>query len=264
MSKKGIKVGIVWLLFCGLLLSGMGFQGKLFAAQDVLTVYIAGDSTASFYKPDLAPRTGWGQVLQNFFDEKHVVVQNEAASGRSSKSYVDEGRLAAIAKVIKPNDYLLIQFGHNDQKSEKERHTDPYTTFKTYLTQYITTAREKGAIPVLLTPVNRYKFDGNGKMVPTHGEYPKAMLELGKEQNVPVIDITEKSRIFFEAQGPTKSFKLFMNLDPGESPNYPFGNKDNTHLTYDGATEIARMVVEGIKEANLPLAKYIKTLAPKQ
>jgi lysophospholipase L1-like esterase len=225
--------------------------------ETVTSVYIAGDSTASIYAPNLAPRTGWGQILQGFFNEKQVTVKDQAVSGRSSKSFIDEGYLEAIAKTLKANDYLLIQFGHNDQKTEEARHTDPFTTYKACLTQYIKVAREKGAIPILLTRVNRYRFEA-GQVVSTHGDYPKAVTELGKELNVPVIDITEKSRKLFDTLGPEKTFKLFMNLEPGESPNYPTGNKDNTHFTLTGATEIAKLVVEGLRELNLPLAKQLK------
>lgn len=222
-----------------------------------ISVFIAGDSTACNYDAARAPRTGWGQVLQNFFTDD-IIVQNFAVSGRSSKSFIEEGHLNKIVNLIKPNDYLLIQFGHNDQKTgDTARYTDPKSTFKTYLTQYVNEARAKGAIPVLVTPVNRYKFSGS-HLVPTHGEYPQAMIDLGKELNVPVIDITEKSKQLFETLGPEKTFKLFLNLDPGESPNYPKGVKDNTHFALSGATEIAKLVVEGIKESNLPLAKYVK------
>lgn len=222
-----------------------------------ISIFIAGDSTASYYDAARAPRAGWGQVLQNFFTD-NVQVQNFAASGRSSKSFIEEGFQNKIVNLIKPNDYLLIQFGHNDEKTgDAARYTDPKTTFKTYLTQYINDARSKGAIPVLLTPVNRYKFSGSN-LVPTHGEYPQAIIDLGKELNVPVIDITAKSKQLFETLGPEKTFKLFLNLDPGESPNYPKGVKDNTHFTTTGATEIAKLVIEGINENNLPLAKYVK------
>ncbi len=222
-----------------------------------ISVFIAGDSTACNYDAARAPRTGWGQVLQNFFTDD-VIVQNFAVSGKSSKSFIEEGYLNKIVNLIKPNDYLLIQFGHNDQKvNDLPRYTDPDTTFKSYLTQYINEARAKGAIPVLLTPVVRYRFSGT-TLYSDHGKYPQAMIDLGKELNVPVIDITEKSRQLFESYGPEKTFKLYLNLAPGENPNYPKGVRDNTHFSLAGATEIAKLVVEGIKELNLPLAKYIK------
>lgn len=258
--KQSWKVlSLIFLLVLGLSLLNPSLAGTTgtAAAAEKTTIFIAGDSTACNYEAARAPRTGWGQVLKTFFND-NVAVQNEAVSGRSSKSFIDEGYLAKILNQIKANDYLLIQFGHNDEKkNDATRYTEPFTTYKSYLTQYINGARAKGAIPVLLTPVNRYKFDANGKVVPTHGDYPKAVLQLGAKLKVPVIDITEKSRILFESLGPEKTFKLFMNLNPGESPNYPNGNKDNTHFTREGATAIAKLVVDGIRENNLPLAKYI-------
>lgn len=247
-----------WILFLILVtcLNCLMFSENL-AAADKVTIYIAGDSTACNYEAARSPRTGWGQVLEQFFTDQ-VSVANEAISGRSSKSFIEEGALDRILSRIKPNDYLLIQFGHNDEKkSDPVRYTEPNTTFKTYLTQYIQGARSKGAIPVLLTPINRLGFDGNGKVVPTHGDYPKAMMELAKAEQVPLIDLTEKTKVLMENLGLEKSISLFLHLKPGESPNYPSGSKDNTHLRLEGAMEVARLVVEGIKENNLPVAQYL-------
>ncbi len=254
---KQIKIFLLVMLLIGvnsLLLQ----SGSLQAADGKIVVYIAGDSTACDYEAIRAPRTGWGQVLGQFFTGQ-VIVSNQAISGRSSLSFIREGALDKILSQIKPHDYLLIQFGHNDsKKGDPARYTEPNTTFKSHLTEYIQGARNKGAIPVLLTPINRFGFDGNGKVVNSHGDYPKAMIELAKAEQVPLIDMTEKTKVLMENLGLEKSNLLFLNLKPGESPNYPSGSKDNTHLRYEGAMEVARLVVEGIKENNLPLAKYIK------
>lgn len=222
-----------------------------------IQIFIAGDSTASNYLPDQAPRMGWAQVLQNFFTSE-VVVKNHAASGRSSKSFITEGRLDVILENIKENDYFFIQFGHNDEKPDKERSTEPYTTYKECLTQYINGARKKGAIPILLTSINRRSFTKNGKIQSTHGDYPKAMKELAKELNVPIIDMTEKTKTFFEELGEEKTKKIFLWLKPGEHPNYPEGVEDNTHLHEQGAIAIAKLVLEGIKENKLPIGSFIK------
>lgn len=250
----------IWLLFLIVIicLNCLLFpEIRSLAAADKITIYIAGDSTACNYEAVRSPRTGWGQVLGQFFTDQ-VSVSNEAISGRSSKSFIEEGALDRILSRIKPNDYLLIQFGHNDEKkSDPVRYTEPNTTFKTYLTQYIQGARSKGAIPVLLTPINRLGFDGNGKVVASHGDYPKAMIELAKAEQVPLIDLTEKTRVLMENLGLEKSISLFLHLKPGESPNYPNGSKDNTHLRVEGAMEVARLVVEGIKENNLSVAQYL-------
>jgi lysophospholipase L1-like esterase len=220
-------------------------------------IFIVGDSTACNYPPSQAPRAGWGQVLPEFFGDE-VEVVNAAASGRSSKSFIAEKRLDKVLSGIEPGDYLLIQFGHNDQKPDAERHTDPFTTYQEYLRVYINSAREKGVIPILLTPVNRRNFAAGGKLKLTHGEYPAAMQQLGEELNVPVIDLGAKSQVLFEAWGETGTKKLFLWLKPGEHPNYPEGVEDNTHFCVTGAVEIAKLVVEGIRELALPLAAYLK------
>jgi pectin methylesterase-like acyl-CoA thioesterase/lysophospholipase L1-like esterase len=220
-------------------------------------IFIAGDSTASNYDAEFAPRAGWGQVLQPFFTDD-VVVKNYNASGRSSKSFIEEGRLEKFADEMKENDVLIIQFGHNDEKSEDpKRYTIPDTTYKEYLTQYIEEARKRGAIPVLATSVNRNSWDGNGKLKPTHGKYPEAMIELAKEKNVPLIDITEKSRVLFEELGPEGTEGIFLILKPGESSNYPDGVTDNTHFQEAGAKEIAKLVIVGLKENQLEIARMI-------
>ncbi len=238
------------------------FSGKkVFASQPEPEfpprIFIVGDSTACNYPQSQAPRAGWGQILQEFFADE-VEVVNAAASGRSSKSFIAEQRLEKVLSSIEPGDYLFIQFGHNDQKPEVERHTDPFTTYQEYLSNYINGAREKGAIPILLTPVNRRNFDANGKLKLTHGDYPAAMIQLGKKLNVPVIDIGAKSQVLFEQWGPEGTKRLFLWLKPGEHPNYPEGVEDNTHFCETGAVEIAKLVVEGIRELDLPLASYLK------
>lgn len=220
-----------------------------------VTVFIAGDSTACNYESSRAPRAGWGQMIGQFFDANYVLFENRAVSGRSSMSFINEGALAKILSDIKTGDYLLIQFGHNDSKKEDQtRYTDP-DTYQSYLTQYLIGAQKAGANPLLITPVNRRNFE-NGKLVSTHGAYPKAMIDLAMKLKVPVIDLTEQSRIFFEELGEAKTKKLFLWLQPGESVNYPEGVEDNTHFSENGATEIAKLIARGIGELNLPLAKY--------
>lgn len=217
-------------------------------------VFLAGDSTMSNYESDVAPRAGWGQVLEGFLKPGYQVV-NEAASGRSSKSFINEGRLKPIAEQICAGDYLLIQFGHNDEKPDEERATEPYTTYKEHLMQYIETARVKEAYPVLITPVQRRKYEesGSGKLKDTHGEYPIAMKQLAEEAGVPLIDLGEKSKALLESMDPEEAKKLFLWFEPGELPNYPEGAQDDTHFSEYGAKAIAKLVVEGIRELGLPL-----------
>jgi lysophospholipase L1-like esterase len=199
------------------------------ATAQIVTVFLAGDSTVTDQEAAGYPYAGWGQMLPHYFNAS-AAVSNHAKSGRSSKSFVDEGRLEAIFQAIRPNDYLFIQFGHNDQKPDEERRTEPDTTYKHYLKMYIDGARERGAVPVLITPVHRRIFDEKGRIVNTHGDYLQAVKELGQSEQVPVIDLAEKTRRLYEAYGDEPSKKLFLWAVPGEFPNHPAGARDNTHF----------------------------------
>jgi lysophospholipase L1-like esterase len=264
MMRKKLREKTV-LLFLGLLVFGTFFGNLPSKASNEenlhknrITVYLAGDSTVSNYDDSLAPRAGWGQVFDRLFDDK-IVVKNEASSGRSSKSFIDEGRLDSILNQMEKGDYLFIQFGHNDEKVEDPaRYTEPHTTYKSYLKQYIDGARAKGATPVLVTPVERRRFTTEGMARDSHGEYPAAMKELGLEENVPVIDLTAKSKTFFQQLGSEGTKDIFLWLDAGENVNYPNGVQDNTHFQESGAEEIARLVLEGIEENRLvPLRNHM-------
>lgn len=212
-----------------------------------IRVFIAGDSTAATKLPEKRPETGWGQVIQEFFNDQ-VEFHNHAVNGRSSKSFINEDRLLAILNDITPDDFLFIQFGHNDEKDDIERHTDPFTTYKAYLLNYIEVARKAGAFPVLLTPIQRRSFDSDEILQETHGDYPLAMKELAVEHNVTLIDMSARSKVFFEKLGPEKTKELFLWLNPGESPNYPDGVNDNTHFSEAGAKAVAKLIMDGIIE----------------
>lgn len=232
---------------------------KVYTQEKPITIYLAGDSTVSDYSSSLAPRAGWGQVLAKYFDNQ-VVVKNEAIPSRSSKSFIDEGRLDSILNQIEKGDYLFIQFGHNDEKiKDPNRYTEPYSTYKNYLKQYIDGARSKQAIPVLVTPVERRYFTEEGMLSRTHSNYPAAMKELGLEEHVPVIDLTAKSHALFQKLGPEKTKDVFLWMDAKENKNYPNGVQDNTHFQEAGAKLIARLVIEGIEESNLmPLTNHLE------
>jgi lysophospholipase L1-like esterase len=223
------------------------------AKRKQVQLFLAGDSTVASCPEHEAPMAGWGQVFQSFFSND-VIVQNMAMGGRSSNSFIEEGRLTDILGKIKQDDYLLIQFGHNDQKSYG---TQPFSTYQSYLTQYITGAREAGAIPVLITPVHRRKFGEDGKLQNTLGDYPKAMAELAERFEVPLIDLWSKTKILYESLGPEDSKSLFVWFKAGEHLNYPQGIQDDTHFCEAGAYEVGELVIEGIKELDLPLAVHI-------
>lgn len=211
------------------------------------TVYLAGDSTAATKAASAAPETGWGMALP-FFLADRLRVANHAVNGRSSKSFYDEGRLAAILTAIRPGDFLFIQFGHNDEKTDDPaRGTDPATTYPQYLRLYVNGARDRGARPVLLTSVERRKFDAAGTAKTTHGAYPDAVRSLARAEGVPLIDVQASSIALWQRLGPESTKGCFNWLDPGESPNYPDGKQDNTHFQPHGAIEVARLVARELK-----------------
>ncbi len=226
--------------------------------QNFIHVYLIGDSTVSTYKPKSAPKMGWGQKLNVFFDDR-VIVHNASVPGRSSKSFYEEGRFDIVNKNLRQGDYLFIQFGHNDAKKwDPKRYTDPFTSYKMYLKKYIDVAKEKGAVPILVTPVERRNFAKDGTILDSHGDYPLAMKQLAREEKVDLIDLTAKSKQLFNEIGPKNTKKLFLWLEPHENDNFPEGKKDNTHLQEQGAINIASLVVKGIIEINSPLQAYVK------
>lgn len=222
-----------------------------------ITLYVIGDSTACDYTPKEAPRAGWGQVIGTFLSDD-ITVSNHASSGRSTKSFIDEQRFVPVAQNIEAGDYLLIQFGHNDEKDDPLRHTDPFTSFTDNLTLFVNTALNKGAHPILITPVSRRHFDDNGELLWTHGEYPKAVKSLAQQLNIPCIDLELLSRELFIKEGVEGTKKTLLWLEPGESDNYTEGVQDNTHFQETGAKKIARLIVDEIKAQNLPLKAYIR------
>lgn len=222
-----------------------------------INIFIAGDSTASDYDKTRSPRAGWGQMLEKFLTSK-AIVHNHASSGRSSKSFLDEGRLKAIDDQLCPGDYFLIQFGHNDSKKEENRYTEPFSSYKDYLKKYIEVARKKRAFPILITSIERRSFNENGILKETHGRYPDAMRELAQEEDVPLIDLTVKSKNLFEQLGSEQTKEIFLWLVPRKCPNYPDGVQDNTHFSEYGAQVMAQLVIEGMREQKLPLAQFIK------
>ncbi|MEU2425815.1 rhamnogalacturonan acetylesterase [Streptomyces sp. NPDC007851] len=197
------------------------------------TLYIAGDSTAAQKTADEAPETGWGMALP-FFLRKDITVSNQAVNGRSSKSFVDEGRLDAMLATVRPHDLLLVQFAHNDEKSaDPTRYTEPWTTYQEYLLKYVEGARARGARPVLATPVERRRFDADGNAVPTHGDYPAAMRELAAREHVALLDIEALSLALWQSLG-AEATKTFFNWTDTE--------QDNTHFNPPGAIAVARLV----------------------
>jgi lysophospholipase L1-like esterase len=222
---------------------------------DAPVLYLAGDSTVvdQYYEPWAA----WGQMLPRFF-LPGIVIANHAESGETTKSFVAEHRLAKIMTTIKPGDYLFIQFAHNDMKPGAVSLDD----YKKLLTDYIAQTRAKGAIPVLVTSMNRRTFDDAGKITNSFGPYPDAMREVATEQKVTLIDLNAMSKTLFEAMGPEGTLKAFMHYPADSFPGQTEAISDDTHFNSYGAYELARCIVHGIREANLPLTKFLDPTVP--
>ncbi|MED3965217.1 rhamnogalacturonan acetylesterase [Niallia taxi] len=223
-----------------------------------ITIFIAGDSTAAIKIPEKRPETGWGEAFQAYLSDT-VILDNRAINGKSTKSFIKEGHLRAIEKSIKPGDYLIIQFGHNDQKLEDpERGTQPYGEYQQNLLKYVQVAQSVNAYPLLLTSVSRRNFTGAKIDEQSVGDYPRAMLEFAKHNNVPVLDIHKITREFLNEAGEEKSKDYFLHLAPGQSENYPDGITDNTHFNEKGAAIVAKLIAMEMKESNLSIKDFIE------
>ncbi|MBZ5537280.1 MAG: rhamnogalacturonan acetylesterase [Acidobacteriia bacterium] len=235
-----------------LLLSGIA------AAKEPITAYLAGDSTMAEKLAEKRPETGWGERLQEYFKEGKVKVENHAKNGRSTRTFIEEELWQAIIDKLRRGDYVFIQFGHNDQSKEKvERYTPP-EAYRANLVRFVRDVREKKAVPVLLTPVMRRRFNEQGEFYDSHGEYPDIVRAVAAEYRVPLIDLHRKSEQVIKQYGMEESKQLFLWLKPNENANYPKGVQDNTHFSPRGAGIIAGLAVEGIREQKLGLAKYLK------
>lgn len=229
------------------------------AYSQKITIYSIGDSTmADKVNPTQNPEHGWMQVFPQFVTAD-VKIVNKAVNGRSTKSFIEENRWDSIVKVLKPGNYVFIQFGHNDQKAEDpKRYTNPHTAYRHNLIRFIKETRDKGAIPVLFTSVARRNFNEQGVLIDTHGDYPQEMRLVAREYNVPLIDLQYYSEQLEIMYGHEKSKELHLHFAPGEHPYYPDGKKDDTHLSKKGATEIASVAARELKNTIAELRKYVK------
>lgn len=220
-------------------------------------VYLVGDSTMANKPLDL-PERGWGMALGAHFTGG-VTVENHAQNGRSTKSFIDEGRWDKVVAGLKDGDFVVIQFSHNDEKKEDpKRYTDPATSFRENLRRFIADARRKGATPLLATPVCRRKFDAAGKLVLTHGDYPGAMRAVAKETGTPLLELERATARWLQEAGDVPSRKFFMWIEPGVYPKIPDGRKDDTHFVEAGAQAVAALAVAEIRAKVLPLARWLK------
>lgn len=252
-----------------------------FTQDHVTTIFIIGDSTAA--KKDLStgsPERGWGMALQEYFDTDYIRVDNHAVNGRSSKSFIDEGRWDKVLSLIKPGDYVIIQFGHNDEKPQENRHTDPGSTFDYNLAKFVRETREHGGIPVIMNPVVRRNFavkavknDDDEKLrnttfadaakvvegdslIDTHKLYAVAPRDVAQRMNVHFVDATRITHDLEQSLGVEGSKKLHMWYKPGEHPALPDGRQDNTHYNIYGASVVANLLADALVTEIPLLAKY--------
>ncbi len=220
------------------------------------TIFLAGNSTV--VDQDREPWAAWGQMFPRFLVASKVVVANYAESGETLKAFKGERRLEKVWSLVKPGDYLFIEFTHNDQKPGGN-HLDPFTTYKETLKEWIAEARNRNVIPVLVTSMHRRSFDLTGQITNTLLEYPEAMRQTAKEEQVALIDLNAMSKILYETWGPDLSLKAFVHYPANTFPNQPEALKDNTHFSPYGAYELAECIVSSIKKQNLPLAKFVRS-----
>ncbi len=220
-------------------------------------LFIAGDSTAATKGGHEKPMTGWGECLQTYFNEQLVVV-NYAVNGRSSKSFIDEKRLAQIEREIRENDFLAIQFGHNDSKEEKERFTEPFGSYQSYLTEYVQAALNAGATPLLVTSVTRRVVKNGLIEENTIGAYPEAMKELAQKNHWPLLDLYEASYSDICKIGAEEAKKYYLHLNPELYPNFLEGLADNTHFSELGAKRMAELFVRELRQSDLSLKEFLK------
>jgi lysophospholipase L1-like esterase len=226
--------------------------------DDQVTIYLAGNSTV--VDQDDEPWCSWGQMITRFF-KPGVAIADHAESGLSLGSFLNSRRLDKVLSVIKPGDYLFIEFGHNDQK-EKGPEDGAYNSYTDRFKLFINKTREKKAIPVIVTSTSRRAFNDSGQVINTLGDYPDAARKVAAELNVPLIDLNVMTAKFYEALGNEGSKRAFVWYPANSFPNQPKDLADNTHFNSYGAYELAKCVIEGIKRNHLGIQRYIIDVPP--
>lgn len=225
---------------------------------NLTTLYLAGDSTVT--DQDIEPWASWGQFITQYFNDQ-IVVANYAVSGSALSSFKASGRLKKILSLIKPGDYLIVEFAHNDEKIKGEENS-PWKSYSDLLTEFVQSAREKGAIPILSTPTQRRFFNTDGTLKPTHGDFPDAMRAVAKKSKVPLIDVTKMTTQLYESWGDELSRKAFVQYPANTFPGQDKALEDNTHFNSFGANEVALCVIKGIRDLDIPLKNFIAKPTP--
>jgi PelA/Pel-15E family pectate lyase len=228
------------------------------AGTEPMTIHLAGDSTMAQKTAQRRPETGWGEALPQYFPEADVRVENHAKGGRSTRTFIEEGRWQQLMARVRSGDYVVIQFGHNDEVPSKTDRYTPPERFRANLERFVNDVRAARATPILMTPVARRKFGPDGKAAETHAEYSAIVREVAARERVAFIDMDRKSQALLTRYGAAQSRKLFLQLKPGEHPNFPDGIEDNTHFSPAGAEAMAELAIEGFRELQLSFVKHLR------
>ena len=224
-----------------------------------ITIFMIGNSTMADkpYK-DGNPEKGWGQIFPLYFVEE-VKIENHAVNGRSTKSFIDEGRWDSVINKVKSDDFVIMEFGHNDAKKEDpKRFADANTDYKWNLEKFINETLVKGGIPILATPIVRRRFDEQGKFYDVHGDYPKVVRTLSENMNVYLLDLHKKSKEYIIKLGAERSKIFYLHIDADEYSSLPEGKIDDTHLSPTGAFRICDFAADEIKLKIPQLANFLK------
>ena len=228
-----------------------------------MNIFMMGDSTMKFNNFYSYPQFGWGQGLE-LFTKEGVIIFNHAENGRSTKSFIAEGRFDYVLGRMKKGDYLIVQFGHNDEKiNDPNRYTEPFGEYQKNLKFFADKANELGCHVVFATSITRHKFE-NGVSVNSHGDYPKAMIEFAKVNGYTCIDMNKLTMDLYTKLGEEESKKFHMIFGPNIYETYKDGKDDHSHLMYDGAVTVAKTFVEAIEKTNDPINECFLNLKEKE
>ena len=250
---------IIFLILALTILPTLRIIAQEKQSEKCITIFMMGNSTMAD-KPfkDGNPEKGWGQIFPLYFNQG-IKIENHAVNGRSTKSFIDEGRWDTVFSRISAGDYVIMEFGHNDAKQDDpKRFADANTNYKWNLVRFINETKSKGGVPILATPIVRRRFDENGKFYDVHGDYPKVVRELSESMNVILLDLHKKSEVYIIKLGEERSKEFYLHVDADEFNLLPEGKVDNTHLSPCGAFRICDFAADEIKLKIPELAKYLK------
>jgi lysophospholipase L1-like esterase len=224
------------------------------------TLHLIGDSTmADKPKEPANPETGWGQALPALLKPEAGRVVNYAMNGRSTKSFIDEGRWTKVVAALQPGDFVIIQFGHNDEKADKPAvYAAPRGAYQDNLRRFVREARAHGATPLLATPVARRKWNERGELVDTHGDYPAALRAVAAAENVPLLELNRLTTELERSHGVEGSKRLHLHYAAGVYARWPEAVKDDTHFSEYGAARVAALAVQEWLRLGLPLTAWVK------